>query len=231
VDVPVSIATCVSESRDCRACVPAAKFFVDQVRQGRAREQARNAYRLRFDPALVKTLDLSGSPSKGPAAARVTIVEWADFQCPFCAEAAPMIESARSAHTSDVRLVFKHFPLDRHAHAVDAARAGVAAELQGKFWPMHEKLYAQHGQIDRSLVLQLAAEVGLDTAELQRDMEDAATVASIERDKRQADALGLKGTPLIYINGRHFDLDYFDLSTDLLPWVELELELTKPVGG
>jgi hypothetical protein len=91
-DQPVSVAQCVSESRACGACVPAAKFLVDRVRRGDARAQAEAAYRTRFAPESVKSIDLADSPVKGAEKPVVTLVEWADFECPFCAVAAPILK-------------------------------------------------------------------------------------------------------------------------------------------
>jgi protein-disulfide isomerase len=225
-DQPVNIAVCVSESRPCEACVPAAKFLVERVRRGDTRAQAEAAYRARFSPDAVKPIDLAGSPSKGAAKPVVTLVEWADFECPFCGVAAPLLKGIVEKYPEQVQLVFKHYPLSAHQHAETAARAAVAAQRQGKFWPVQQALFEnQKAGLDESNILKLAREAGLDMKEFEADIASEATADSVARDRKQADALGLEGTPMIYINGRHFSLEQFDLRQDLEPWIALEIEL------
>jgi len=225
-DQPVNIAVCVAESRPCDACVPAAKFLVERVRRGDTRAQAETAYRARFSPDSVKSIDLAGSPSKGAAKPVVTLVEWADFECPFCGVAAPVLKGIVEKYPDQVQLVFKHYPLSAHQHSETAARAAVAAQRQGKFWPVQQALFEnQKAGLDESNILKLAREAGLDMKEFEADIASEATADSVSRDRKQADELGLQGTPMIYINGRHFSLEHFDLRQDLEPWIALEIEL------
>jgi protein-disulfide isomerase len=225
-DQPVNLAQCVSESRPCNACLPAAKFLVERVRRGDTRTQAEAAYRARFSPDTVKSIDISDSPSKGAAKPVVTLVEWADFECPFCGVAAPLLKGVVEKYPDQVQLVFKHYPLSAHQHAENAARAAVAAQRQGKFWPVQQALFEnQKKGLDEAHILELAREAGLDMKEFENDIASEATADSVARDRKQADALGLDGTPMIYINGRHFSLEHFDLRQDLEPWIALEIEL------
>jgi protein-disulfide isomerase len=225
-DQAVSIAQCVTESRACNTCLPAAKFLVERVRRGDARAQVETAYRTRFSHEAVKSIDVDGSPAKGAPKPVVTLVEWADFECPFCAVAAPVLKQLVERYPDQVQLVFKHYPLSAHEHAENAARAAVAAHRQGKFWPLQQALFeAQKSGLDEPSILKLAREVGLDMKGFETDMASESTADSVARDRKQADALGLEGTPMIYINGRHFTLDHFDLRQDLEPWVELEIAL------
>lgn len=223
--VAASIAECVSQARACSSCRPAAEFLASQVRLGRTHAQVESAFRLRFDPETVRAVDVTGSPAKGPADAPVTLVEWADFECPFCVRTAPELEFAAQAFPNHVRFVFKHFPLTQHVHALDAARAAVAAQRQGRFWPLHDLMYANAEQLDPKGLTLLEQKVGLDLGRMDVEIGLPEVQAVIDRDKKQADQLGLKGTPMIYINGRYFDLDYFDPGADLEPWIALEIEL------
>jgi protein-disulfide isomerase len=223
-DQPVSIAQCVTESRKCETCKPAAEFLVKQVTRGRTRAQAEDAYRLRFSPDEVETIDLAGSPTLGANDAAVTIVEWADFECPFCGIASPMLDKALESHPNDVRLVFKHYPLSAHEHAEMAARAAVAAGLQGKFWEMHHALFKQQGNLEEAALDRLAAELGLDVKRFSQERKGEAAADRVTQDKRQAEKLNLRGTPMIYINGRHFELELFNLVEDLDGWIQLEVE-------
>jgi|GEM_PF-430180 protein-disulfide isomerase len=221
----VSVAQCVGEALPCAGCRPAAELVRDQILLGRSREQVEAAYRLRFDPEQVVTIDVSGSPGRGAAKPSVVIVEWSDFGCPFCARAAGILRAEVDAYPDEVRLVFKHFPLDYHPHSMEVALASVAADRQGKFWEFHDALFADRESHDPASVDKLARALRLDLARFAADRASAEARALVERDMKQADALGLSGTPFIFVNGRRFDLSVFDLGTELSPWIELEVEL------
>ncbi|HEY5955741.1 MAG TPA: DsbA family protein [Polyangiaceae bacterium] len=226
--VPKSIADCVRQNAACEACKPAAEQMAQQIRRGKTKSQAEQAFRLRFTDTGLVTVDVDGSPSKGPANAPVTIVEWADFECGFCGRAAPLFDEMTAAYPTAVHFVFKHFPLDMHLHGKAMAELAVAASLQGKFWEMHHALFAGKGtNLDEPSIQKLALELQLDAAKLIADMKSPEVADRIARDKSQADKLGLKGTPFILINGRHFDSSMFNLEEDLRTWIDVELTLTK----
>jgi protein-disulfide isomerase len=227
-DTPVSIAQCVKENRSCSRCLPAARFLVKQVRDGRTREQAIEAYRLRFDADKIKSIDLSDTPSTGTDGAPVTVVEWADFECGFCKNAMPAIEAAVAKFPGKVKFYFKNYPLAIHENAETAARAAVAADRQGKFWPMHHKLFESKQPLKANVVEGLAKELGLKVDQLKTDMASDMTTAQIARDKKQAESVGFEGTPTIFINGRRF-VSNGDFVTDLEDWLQIEVELNT--GG
>ncbi len=224
-DQPVNLAQCVQQQRPCEACLPAARFLARQVTAGKSPAQLEAAYRTRFGAS--QDVEVGSSPVKGDAAAPVTIVEWADFQCPFCAMAAPVLHKVVEANPGRVRLVFKHYPLGGHEHAEAAARAAVAAQRQGKFWEMQQALFNNQQNLDEKLIEKLAADVGLDMKQFNADRRSEAVVDQVAADRKQAERLGLKGTPMIYINGRRFDLEQFDLLEDLDAWIALELQLAS----
>jgi protein-disulfide isomerase len=224
-DQPVSVAECVRQARSCAACAPAAAFVARQVAQGKSRRQIETAYRLRFAPGQAKSIDLGDSPWKGAASAKVVIVEWADFECPFCQRTAPELDQLIQAYPGLIKVVFKHYPIAHHPNGTRAARAAVAAQSQGKFWRFHDLMFLNASRLDDTGIERLATEAGLDVLRFKRDLADPAVLDRVNADRRQADALGLEGTPMIYIDGRYFNLEYFDLKDDLSPWVKLELEL------
>lgn len=232
-DQPVSLAQCVKESRACKSCLPAARFLVKQVQDGKTRSQAEAAFRTRFAPDAVKTIAVNDSPWKGAADAPVTIVEWADFECPFCASASPMLDAKLKQFPGAVKLVFKNYPLPVHKNAELAARASMAAKLQGKFWDMHRALFEQQGKLDEATIKRLAQSIGLDMKRFDEDVSSEPVADAVAADRKQANAIGLEGTPTIYINGRHFDLNQFDIEGDLNEWIRLELELlgARPAAG
>ncbi len=223
-DQPVSLAQCVNESRGCRQCVPAAKFLITQVRRGRARAQVEAAYRARFSADQIKNIDLADSPSKGPAGAPVLVVEFADFECPACGAARPVLDEIYHQYEGQVRFVFKEFPLSIHQYAEKAARAAVAAQKQNKFWEMHAVLFDNQQHLEPSNVEQLAKSIGLDMARFTQDRDSEAVADIVSRDRKQGEKLELASTPSIFINGRHFEASS-DLKDDLSEWISLEIEL------
>lgn len=229
-DQPVSVAECVKQSRPCKACNGAARYLVEMSRRGQVRTQVESAYKARFSAEAVRNLDLAGSPSKGAADAKVVIAEFADFQCPACKGAAPVVETVLERHPKDVRLVFKHFPLTIHEHAEKAARASVAALRQNKFWEMHAALFNSQPKVDPETVEGLAKGLGLDMKRFLADRDSEATADVVARDRKQGEALALKSTPSIFVNGRLF-VSNGEFADDLADWVKLEIELSSVSGA
>jgi protein-disulfide isomerase len=137
----------------------------------------------------------------GPADARVTVVEFADFQCPFCQAVAGRLDSLRQEWPQDVAVVYRHFPLDSHAHAVAAARASECAGAQGRFWPMHDVLYERQESIGAFPWTRFAAEAAVpDSAAFADCMARADEVPGLQRDIEAGRQLRVRGTPTILIN-------------------------------
>lgn len=221
----VSVEQCVSDSRSCAACAPMAQLISDKLAGGMSRGDAESAAARRFGPD-VKKVPVRDSPTLGPANAPVTIIVWSDFQCPHCAHGVPILEKFQSDHASDVRLVHKMFPLDKHPKAKDAAIAAVAALRQGKYWQMEKVIFENQDNLDPSDLKKYAAEVGLDLERYEHDIQDDVTIAWVDRDIKDGNEAGLSSTPYILINGRHFDLDYFKYN-DLPAWVDFEVAQSK----
>jgi thiol-disulfide isomerase/thioredoxin len=228
---PVSIAQCVKESRKCSKCVPAARLLVKQVRDGRSRSQAEEAFFARFSPDRVRSVDVSDSPSRGPSSAPVNIAEFADFECPHCRHAAPVLEKLVEDYPGKVRFVFKFYPLSGHVHGESAARAAVAAMKQNKFWQMHHTLFEHQDALEPRDIEKYAKDIGLDMGKFKADWDLEATADRVSRDRKQGDQLSINGTPAIYINGREYDLTKFDMQDDLNDWIKLEIELANGAPG
>ena len=225
-EVPVSIAQCVKEKRPCKSCLPAAQFLLKQVQGGRAKKDREDAFQARFDPKRVKTLVTDGSPSKGSPDADVTIVEWADFECPFCKLVYPLLESLLDRFDGQVRTVYKFYPLEAHPHGDIAARAAVAAQNQGKFWEMHHMMFDNQEHLEQPDLEGYAKQLGLDVGKFREDMSSKATGERIAKDKKQGEEVGLSGTPMIFVNGREVDLKQLvNVYEDLEAWVRLDIEL------
>jgi protein-disulfide isomerase len=224
-DQPVSLAQCVSESRACKACVPAAKALAKQVQRGRTRPQVEAFYKARFAADQIKNIELEDSPSKGSPGAPVLVVEFADFQCPACRAARPLVEEALKKHDGQTRLVFKHFPLSIHQYGEKLARSARAAQQQGKFWEMYAALFDNQDRISPQVVDELAKGLGLDMAKFAKDVESEAVADAVSRDRKQGERLDLQSTPTFFINGRLFPSTP-DFAEDLEDWINLEVELT-----
>jgi protein-disulfide isomerase len=164
----------------------------------RLRERAQVAVHLvapRFDVA-------AEGPSKGPADARITIVEFSDFQCPYCQRSLATIEQVLAKYPGQVRLVYRHLPLDRiHPHARGAAEAAACADEQGLFWPYHDKLFQNNRALAKEDLLRYAAESGLDAQRFGACVEERRFKDKVEADLQAARAVGISGTPAFVVNG------------------------------
>ena len=155
------------------------------------------------DPARAYDLPVGQSPVKGKDGAAVTIVEFSDYQCPYCAKSEPLIASFVEAYPNDTRVVFKHFPLTNiHPHAMPAALAATAAQKQGKFWQMHEALFAEQRSLSPAQITESAKKLGLDMARFEADMKSPEVAAAVQADMKLAQQVGIRGTPTIFVNGK-----------------------------
>jgi thiol-disulfide isomerase/thioredoxin len=144
--------------------------------------------------------------ARGPANAPVTVVEFADFQCPFCARLRPVLDELAAAYPADVRIVWRHLPLTSiHAQARLAAEAGVCADEQRGFWPLHAAMLKDPDGLQRDGILAKARDAGLDVDALSRCLDSGRAGAVVDRDLRDAELLGLRGTPATFVNGRFVD--------------------------
>ncbi|AKT43955.1 DsbA family protein [Chondromyces crocatus] len=225
-DTPVSIAQCVKEQRACKSCLPAAQFLLKHVKAGRTKAEREEAFHSRFDATKTKTIVTDGSPTIGPPDAPITIVEWADFECPSCRVMMPVLDQVEKRFRGQVKVVFKFYPLASHPHGEIAARAAVAAMNQDKFWEMHHVMFERQDRLEQTDLERYARDLGLDLPRFKKDLTVEETTQRIEKDRKQADELGLTGTPMVFINGREVELQFLNSTyEDLEDWVKLDLEL------
>ncbi|HEX8791717.1 MAG TPA: thioredoxin domain-containing protein [Polyangiaceae bacterium] len=149
----------------------------------------------------VEAVPTTGAPARGPASASISVVLFSDYECPYCAKAEPIVRSLEQAHPADVRVVFKNMPLPMHEHARLAAKAALAAGEQGKYWEYHDVLFAHPNALGRAALEGYAADLGLDTRRFDRDLDDPRLEARLQADVSDANALGVKGTPTLFVNG------------------------------
>ena len=160
-----------------------------------------NTYYASFAPAQRFKMGESIAPCRGPAAAPVVLAEFSDFECPHCAAARPLLDEVL-AHSNQVKLCYKPFPLAVHAHARDAAEAALFARDQGKFWEMHDLLFDHQESLGLSDMKGYAAELGLDPKALELSVLSNAHATEIDGSHTLGDRAHLTGTPSIFINGR-----------------------------
>lgn len=148
-------------------------------------------------------VEVGDAPVRGAENAQVTIVEWSDFQCPFCNRVVPTLDQIQKEYGDKVRIVFKHLPLDIHPDAKAAHAAAEAAHRQGKFWAMHDRIFTNQRDLRPETLEQYAKEIGLDLARYRKDVAAADVQARIAADMAQGEKLGVSGTPAFFINGRN----------------------------
>jgi protein-disulfide isomerase len=147
--------------------------------------------------------------SRGPEHASVVLVEYGDFECPNCKQAAPAVEIVLRRFEEQVRFVYRHFPLvDVHPHAFAAAEAAECAGAQGKFWEMHAALFDHQTHLEHEHLLGYAEELGLDMARFTADLSDHVYRQRVREHLESGGRSGVRGTPAFFVNGRIFDVSF-----------------------
>jgi len=156
------------------------------------------------DPGKVYSVNTEGAPFEGLKSAPIKVVEFSDFQCPFCARVDPTVKQLQDVYKDNVQIVWKHLPLIRiHQNAMEAALAAEAAHNQGKFWEFHDKLLASKGRLTPDQIKQYADELGLNPAKFEEDLNSPEVRKRVTDDMSEAQRLGVTGTPAFFVNG-HF---------------------------
>lgn len=171
--------------------------------RAQAEQRMKNAEtRLKEQVAQLKTGELlADSPVRGKAGSRLVLVEFSDFQCPYCGKAYETVKQFMAAHGQDVALVYKHLPLgDMHPQATPAALASWAAQQQGKFWEFHDGMFATPDKLGEAFYTETARKLGLDLKRFDNDRHGAAAQAAIARDMELASKLGIQATPQFLLN-------------------------------
>lgn len=164
-----------------------------------------------IDPNKVYDIPVGNSPFRGPASAPVVLTLFSDFQCPFCVQVAGVAEQVLKAYPKEVKFVYKEFPLTTiHQNALPAARAAVAAGKQGKFWEMHDKLFANQRALQAENLKQYAKEIGLNAAKFESDMASPDVQKQIDEDTKLAQQSQVSGTPTLFVNGKRVTNRTFD---------------------
>jgi protein-disulfide isomerase len=173
---------------------------VEQRTQLIEKLRADNHVKVNLEAPHVKVAS-AGHPATA-ATAPVTVVEFSDFQCPYCRAAENSLAAVRAKYGNHVRIVYMDFPLSFHPHSMDAAKAGRCAGEQGKFWQFHDALFADQSKLEVNDLKATAKKIGLDSARFDSCFDKGKSEAGIRKDMAEGAALGVTGTPTFFINGR-----------------------------
>ena len=228
----MKVAECRMMDPSCSYSKGIAQAIADAIKQGKTESQALALAKAtkwgQGPPDHSATLEppvsiaVAGAPVRGVASAPVTMVEFSDFQCPFCIAATPQLEAVLKAYPGQVKLIFKQFPLDSHSQAALAAAAALAAHKQGKFWGMYDALFAQKGNLSRQRIVDLAGAVGLDVNRFQADLGSPEIKHAVDKDIADGEKISVDSTPTLFVDGQRFNGPVTLAS--LRPIIEAELK-------
>jgi protein-disulfide isomerase len=198
------VAQCRVEDPACSYSTSMAATAIRAIKTGKSESEAYAA----LDPQIFSdpvTIPVAGAPVTGPANAPITLVEFSDFQCPYCSAAVAQLKEVLKMYPTQVKLIFKQFPLETHPQADLAAAAAVAAQKQGKFWALHDAMFAHPEDLSRKGILSLAQQNGLNINQFENDMDSTAVRETVVRDVQDGNQAGVEGTPSLFINGQRYN--------------------------
>jgi protein-disulfide isomerase len=226
-----TVANCLVSDPQCQTARRIAGIIVRMVKKGRSDARIKKQVKLRgvsAHPFKKYKFNLKKRPRLGAKSTKVTLVEFAEFECPFCKVLAPILKRLVSKLASQgVTLVFKHYTVSSHKYSIPASRAAYAAHKQGKFWQLYSLMYKKAPRLSTSQVEGYARSLGLDMARFRAVRDSRRSRLVVAADKKAGLRAGVKGTPTFFINGKPYKArkDY----TELLDRLEEELHLVK--GG
>lgn len=206
---PHTLGACLQEHEGCNHAKRMARLAAGVAAQGLASNEIivlLSRYYLSFRERAEIPVD--PKLCQGPADAKVTVVEFSDFECPYCAMAVPQLEAFAAENPEQVRLCHVPFPLPGHPNALPAAQAVLVARDRGRFKELHHALFAQQAQLSQPKILELAEKAGVPRAEVTKAWEIGAYVDEIRRAHELGRSLGVNGTPTVFVNGRRYELGF-----------------------
>jgi protein-disulfide isomerase len=201
---PHSIAHSLRDDPTCRDSMLAAQFVADALGVGATTSVIREKLEVVVDALQPRDIPTGGRPIYGASNAPVTVVEFADFTCPHCRQEAPALRKAVDQYRGRAKLVFKYFPLEGpgHERGRPAAMAAEAAHEQGKFWEMHDQLFAHQDALEDDDFMKYAQAIGLDVGKFRASYDAKRGEARVEADRKDGDKIEIHGTPAVFVNGR-----------------------------
>ena len=185
---------------------PQIKQYLAQQRQSEAREtfyaSLGDKYKAEYLIEPMRVEVAATGPGKGPENAPVTIVEFSDFECPFCSRVNPTLDKVKQTYGDKVRIVFRQFPLAMHPNAQKAAEASLCANDQGKFWEMHDAMFADQRQLAVDSLKTKATQLGLNAEQFNQCLDSNKYAPQVQADLQAGAEAGVSGTPAAFINGR-----------------------------
>ncbi len=223
-DIGPDTATCTMVKTQTKAFPPErCTMMLDKYPEVVADLKKMEARNKPLPPEQFAAAAAADAPSFGPADAKVTIIEFSDFQCPFCTRAATASQQIKEKYGTRVRFVFRQFPLDFHQNAHVASQAALAAHAQGKFWELHDRMFADQAKLDRPSLELAAKELGLNVATFKKALDDKTYAAAVDADIKIGQAISVDGTPTMFLNGKRV--------TDPTSFEALSKEIDAALGG
>jgi protein-disulfide isomerase len=164
--------------------------------------KAATPVRIMLEPPRQQFAAVIGAPSKGPANAPIEMIEFSDFQCPFCLRADPTVRQVLNTYGDRIHFVYRHYPLPGHPNARPAAEAASCAAEQGKFWPYHDRLFTDQSKLGDADLKKTAADLGMDGAQFNACVDSHKYKAAVDADVAAGQEAGVDGTPAFFVNGR-----------------------------
>ncbi len=200
---PHSLAVSLRDDDACRDSLSVSQFVSDALASGASPSDIKGALGDVVDSLRVREIDIEGRPVYGNERAPVTIVVFADFECPHCALEFPVLMQTVDQYRGRAKLVFKQFPLSGHLRAKPAALATAAAHQQGKFWEMARLCFANQMSLEEDDLRAYARQAGLDTAKWEADYTSGVGAKLVDADRADGEKLEITGTPAVFVNGRY----------------------------
>jgi protein-disulfide isomerase len=202
-DKPHSLATSLQSDPECRNSQVVAQFIADRLAGGATPSDIKLDIDLVVEAITPREIPVEGRPVYGNDRALITVVVFADFECPHCKMEAPVLRKAIQQYRGQAKLVYIHFPLEMHPRAQVAAVAAEAAFRQGKFWEMHDLIFDHQSQLEDEDLERYAKQIqGLDVQRWKTDFESESAKLAVAKDRALGEALQIEGTPAVYVDGR-----------------------------
>jgi len=200
-----SLAVSLRDDGSCRDSLSVSQFIADALASGASPSDIKDNLEPLVDALRPREINIQGRPVYGNERAPVTVVVFADFECPHCRQEAPVLRQAIDQFRGRAKLVYKHFPLSGHVRAKAAAIATVAAMEQGKFWEMHDMVFENQTTLEDADLRRFAQKIGLDMARFDAAYKAKSGQQLVEEDRSEGEKLDISGTPAVFVNGRYMN--------------------------
>src|SRR2546425_4521579 len=216
----MTVAVCRERDSSCRRSLIFARTIIDALREGKPEAEVARVLKAKADTfveaklpedsGVAYKIDTGRNPTRGPKDAPVSIVEFSDFQCPYCAGLQSTLDQILKAFPKEVNLVYKQFPLNIHQYARQAAVASMAAHQQGKFWQLHDRMFQNFSAINEENIKKWAKEVGMNMTEFEKIMQSGSMETAVQKDIADGAAARVLGTPTLFVNGKRMQERSFE---------------------